>query len=190
MSELPLGWCLASITDSGKYINGFAFKPEHWGSAGRPIIRIQNLTKSEREINRTTFVPGDEFVVRPGDILVSWSATLDAFIWDREEALVNQHIFRVIPESALVTKKYLFYLLKEAIQEMQKTEHLHGSTMKHINRGPFMAHKIPIAPRSEQNRIVDEIEKQFTRLDDAVAAPQARTSQPEALSRFCTQGRL
>lgn len=170
MSDVPQGWCLASIADTGKYINGFAFKPEHWGDAGRPIIRIQNLTKREREINRTTFSPGNDFVVRPGDILVSWSATLDAFIWDREEALLNQHIFRVIPESNLVTPKYLFYLLKQAIQEMQKTEHLHGSTMKHINRGPFMAHRVPIAPLTEQDRIVAEIEKQFTRLDNASTA--------------------
>jgi type I restriction enzyme S subunit len=168
--SLPQGWCLASISDTGKYINGFAFKPQHWGDTGRPIIRIQNLTKTEREINRTDFIPGDEFVVRPGDILVSWSATLDAFIWEREEALVNQHIFRVIPETRLVTKKYLFYLLKQAIQEMQKTEHLHGSTMKHINRGPFMAYEVPIAPRAEQDRVVDEIEKQYTRLDAAVTA--------------------
>jgi type I restriction enzyme S subunit len=170
MSELPTGWSHATIADTGKYINGFAFKPKHWGESGRPIIRIQNLTNDERDINRTTFVPSDEFIVRPGDILVSWSATLDAFIWNREEALLNQHIFRVIPETNVVGHRYLFYLLKEAIQEMQKTEHLHGSTMKHINRGPFMAHKIPLAPRHEQRRIVAEIEKQFTRLDDAVAA--------------------
>ncbi|MGH9568368.1 MAG: restriction endonuclease subunit S, partial [Candidatus Angelobacter sp.] len=103
MSSLPRGWCRATVSDTGKYINGFAFKPEHWGDSGRPIIRIQNLTNDEREINRTKFMPGDEFVVRHGEILVSWSATLDTFMWNREEALLNQHIFRVIPETSLVT---------------------------------------------------------------------------------------
>src|SRR5260370_20006442 len=107
MSALPFGWCLATIADTGKYINGFAFKPKHWGESGRPIIRIQNLTDGERDINRTTFVPGDEFIVRPGDILVSWSATPDPFILNREEALLNQHIFRVIPETQLVGHRYL-----------------------------------------------------------------------------------
>jgi type I restriction enzyme S subunit len=42
--------------------------------------------------------------------------------------------------------------------------------MKHINRGPFLAHRIPLAPLEEQDRIVTEIEKQFTRLDAGVAA--------------------
>jgi type I restriction enzyme, S subunit len=170
MSQLPCGWCLGTIADTGTYINGFAFKPEHWGDSGRPIIRIQNLTNEKREINRTTYLPGEEFVVKPGEILVSWSATLDVYIWNREEALLNQHIFRVLPEKSLLTEKYLFYLLKEAIRQMQRTEHLHGSTMKHINRGPFMAHAVPIAPLREQDKIVAEIEKQFTRLDDAAAA--------------------
>ena len=167
---LPLGWALSTIGETGEYINGFAFKPSHWGSAGRPIIRIQNLTDPLKPFNRTTLDVPTTIVVRPGELLVSWSATLDAFLWRGEEAALNQHIFRVVPDERLLQRDYLFYLLKAAIQEMQKTEHLHGSTMKHINRGPFMAFPARIAPLSEQRRIVAEIEKQSTRLEAAVAA--------------------
>lgn len=170
MSELPRGWVEATVGDTGRYINGFAFKPEHWGDSGRPIIRIQNLTDPDKIPNRTNLQVADDLVVRPGDLLVSWSATLDAFIWLGEEALLNQHIFRVVPDDRIVSRRYLYYLLKQLISEMLKTEHLHGSTMKHINRGPFMAHRAPIAPRAEQERIADEIDKQFTRLDSATAA--------------------
>jgi type I restriction enzyme S subunit len=170
VSQLPLGWTVASINDTGRYINGFAFKPSHWGEVGRPIIRIQNLTDEDKVFNRTTFPVTDELIVRPGEILVSWSATLDAFIWSREEAVLNQHIFRVVPESRLVDPRLLFYLLRWSIWQMKETEHLHGSTMKHINRGPFLAHKIALPPSCEQQRIVAEIEKQFTRLDAEVAA--------------------
>ena len=169
-SVLPRGWALAKIVDTGQYINGFAFKPEHWESKGRLIIRIQNLTDSGREYNRTTFAAPESIHVEPGEILVSWSATLDAFIWSGEPALLNQHIFRVIPEERLVTSRFLFYLLKYAIARMIQSEHLHGSTMRHINRGPFMAFPTAIPPKNEQARIVDEIEKQFTRLDAAVVA--------------------
>ena len=149
MNQLPQGWVIAKIGDTGKYINGFAFKPEHWGVEGRPIIRIQNLTDSSNELNRTNFEPGHEYVVQPNDLLVSWSATLDAYVWRREEAVLNQHIFRVLPDERFVDRKFLYYLLKMAIQQMQKTEHLHGSTMKHINRGPFMDFDVPIAPLPE-----------------------------------------
>jgi type I restriction enzyme S subunit len=108
--------------------------------------------------------------VNTGDLLVSWSATLDAFLWDREPGLLNQHIFKVVPDENVVGKRFLFYLLKMAIAEMIKSEHLHGSTMKHINRGPFLAHRVLIPPLHVQHQIVADVEKQFTRLDAGVAA--------------------
>lgn len=169
-NNLPNGWALAKVSDTGRYINGFAFKPSDWGTEGLPIIRIQNLTDSKKPFNRTTFDLPEHLRVKPGEIVVSWSATLDAFIWKGEVAALNQHIFRVEPEEQLVRSRFLFYLLKEAIWEMTQTEHLHGSTMRHINRGPFLAHPVRIPPLPEQNRIVAEIEKQFTRLEAAVAA--------------------
>ena len=36
------------LGDAASFINGFAFKPDHWGDVGRPIIRIQNLNNTER----------------------------------------------------------------------------------------------------------------------------------------------
>jgi type I restriction enzyme S subunit len=151
-------------------LNGAAFKPTDWSDEGLPIVRIQNLTDRTKPMNRTTRIVDPAYVVQPGDLLVSWSATLDAFIWDREPALLNQHIFKVVPNTELVSKKYLFFALRQAIREMGRTEHLHGSTMKHINRGPFLAHRIPVPPLRMQAEIVAELEKQFSRLDEAVAS--------------------
>ncbi|MEO8385781.1 MAG: restriction endonuclease subunit S [Betaproteobacteria bacterium] len=160
---------LHPIGTTGKYVNGLAFKPTDWGDDGMPIIRIQNLTDRTKPMNRTMRKVDPVYIVQPGDLLVSWSATLDAFIWDREPALLNQHIFKVIPDADRVSKKYLYYSLRRAIAEMLKSEHLHGSTMKHINRGPFLSHEIAIPPLNEQEVVVAEIEKQFSRLDEAVA---------------------
>ncbi len=110
MSELPQGWVSATLGDVADFLNGAAFKPEDWHDVGRPIIRIQNLTDHTKPINRTTRQLDSRYLVSPGDLLVSWSATLDAFIWDREESWLNQHIFKVIPYEG-IDKTYLFYLL-------------------------------------------------------------------------------
>ena len=160
---------LAPIGETGRYINGLAFKPSDWHDEGLPIIRIQNLTDPLKPFNRTTKAVDPTYIVEPGDLLVSWSATLDAFIWRGSKAILNQHIFKVVPNEKRVTRSYLYYALKRAIAEMTRTEHLHGSTMKHINRGPFMAHRVPLPALDIQERIVAEIEKQFSRLDEAVA---------------------
>ena len=176
-------WVARTVGETGKYINGLAFKPTDWGDDGMPIIRIQNLTNPTKPLNRTTRVVDPIYVVNPGDILVSWSATLDVFIWDRVPSLLNQHIFKVVPDTTVVTKKFLFYALKKAIAEMIKSEHLHGSTMKHINRGPFLAHKIEVPTLAQQDEIVDELEKQFSRLDEAVANLQRAKAN---LKRYCS----
>ena len=164
------GWKWATVGDVGQYINGMAFKPTDWGTEGRPIIRIQNLTDPSRPFNFTTRSVEQKFKVQDGDILVSWSATLDAFVWRGPEAVLNQHIFKVIPNGDVVSDAFLFYQLKHVIEEMWRGEHTHGSTMMHINRGPFLAHPFWIAPLPEQHRIVAAIETHFSRLDAAVAA--------------------
>lgn len=59
--ELPSNWCWATIGDTGKYINGFAFKPAHRTSTGLPIIRIQNLTDESKTLNRTNIEVPEEY---------------------------------------------------------------------------------------------------------------------------------
>ena len=158
MTDMPAGWVRATVDDTGQYINGMAFKPSDWVDEGLPIIRIQNLTDREKKLNRTRRRVEDRYLVENGDILVSWSATLDAFIWDRGRAVLNQHIFKVVPETRLIDKDFLYHGLRTKIREMIESEHLHGSTMRHINRGPFLAHSFTIPPLREQRRIVTKID--------------------------------
>lgn len=141
-----------------QFINGAAFKPEDWCEDGLKIIRIQNLTDETKPFNCTKRVVDKKLIVEKGDILVSWSATLGVFEWKRDEsALLNQHIFRVIPNNNLIDKNYLRNVLSSALNDMNK--HLHGATMKHVNRGEFLATKIPLPPLAEQRRIAEILDK-------------------------------
>ena len=162
--DLPQGWAMAQVGALGDFINGMAFKPTDWGETGTPIIRIQNLTDPDRPINLTEREVDEKYVVEHGDILVSWSASLDAFKWHGSRAYVNQHIFKVVPNPGL-DPGFVFYALKKSIKELISSEHLHGSTMKHINRRPFLAHPCALPPLNEQQRIVEKIETLFAELD-------------------------
>lgn len=194
MSGMPSGWVKVAIGETGEYVNGFAFKPEHREPTGRPIVRIQNLTDPMKPLNRTQLKVPDAYEVRAGGMLVSWSATLDVFVWRGETALVNQHIFKVVPEVGLFEPRLLFYWLKRAIDELEETEHLHGSTMKHINRGPFMAHELPLPPYPEQARIVAKLEELLPDLDAGVAelkAAQRKLAQyRQSLLKAAVEGAL
>jgi type I restriction enzyme S subunit len=148
--QVPLG----EVAD---FVNGAAFKPEDWGVDGLPIIRIQNLTDLAKPFNYTERIVSEKLVVNPGDLLVSWSATLGVFQWNGPKGLLNQHIFRVLPNDDVVDKNYLKHTLGQAINDME--HHLHGATMKHVNRGEFLGTKISLPPLEEQRRIAAILDK-------------------------------
>lgn len=149
MSLVPLG-------QTARFINGAAFKPSDWGTEGLPIIRIQNLTGTGEAFNYTTRQVKPELVVEPGDLLVSWSATLDVYRWGGPRGVLNQHIFKVIPNPG-VDADYLYFALKSVVSELENKTH--GSTMKHVVRADFEGTRIPLPPLAEQRRIVDVLSR-------------------------------
>ena len=145
MSHRPLG-------EVARFVNGAAFKPDDWEDGGLPIIRIQNLTGTGEKFNYTKRQVKPELVVEPGDLLVSWSATLDVYRWSGPRGLLNQHIFKVFPNSD-IDADYLFFALKSVLAELSSKTH--GSTMKHVVRGDFESTQISVPAIEEQRRIVD-----------------------------------
>ena len=162
------------LGEVAEFLNGRAFKPSEWSERGVPIIRIQNLTNPLAPANRFEGKIDKRNAVTKGDLLVSWSATLDAFIWDREDAVLNQHIFRVVPDFSKVTKLYLFHAIRSVMDELRSQTH--GATMKHITKGPFERTEIPVPPLPEQAQIVklldeaDALRKLRAKADTRTAA--------------------
>ena len=140
-----------------EFVNGMAFKPSDWESAGRPIIRIQNLTDPEKPFNHTTREVKAKYVVEPGELLMSWSASLGVFEWNGPQAVLNQHIFRVRPNPSRVDRAYFKHALERALELMEP--YLHGSTMKHVNRGEFRGTRVLLPSLDEQRRIAAILDK-------------------------------
>lgn len=145
---------LERLGNIATFINGAAFKPEDWNNEGLKIIRIQNLTNPDKPYNKTLRKVDDKYIVKNGDVLVSWSATIDVFIWKEEEdALLNQHIFKVVFDFSKVEKQYFIFALKQTIDEL--TKFAHGSTMKHVVKKDFDNHKILLPTLQNQTRIAE-----------------------------------
>ncbi len=166
---------LVKIGDIAEFINGYAFKPEHWGNIGKKIIRIQNLTDPTKPYNATTFDVPEKYIVNDGDMLVSWSATIDIFEWHDEPAYLNQHIFKVVFDQKKVDKYYFRFALKQTIDSL--TKFAHGSTMKHIVKGDFEKHKIPLPSLEDQQKIAYILSK-------AEALTQKRKETLQLLDEF------
>jgi len=174
VNQLPGGWSPTTLGALGRYLNGRAFKKSEWREHGRPIIRIQNLTGSGESFNYFQGDVEDRYVARPGDLLVSWAATLGAFIWNGPEAVVNQHIFKV---ESNIDVRFHKYLLDHKLKELMR--HTHGSGMVHITRSKFDSVPVAIPRLEEQRRIVEMLEDRLSRLD---AADQAVREGRDAIS--------
>lgn len=156
---------LKTLGSVATYINGRVFKPSEWESTGLPIVRIQNLTDKNAKCHYSSAAYEEKYKIHNGDLLFAWSASLGAHIWNQNDAWLNQHIFKVIPNDN-IDKLYLYYFLQKVIAELYlKT---HGSGMVHITKGPFMNTPIPVPSYTEQSRIVARIEELFSELDKAV----------------------
>lgn len=156
---------LKTLGSVATYINGRAFKPSEWESTGLPIVRIQNLTDKNAKCHYSSAAYEEKYKIHNGDLLFAWSASLGAHIWNQNDAWLNQHIFKVIPNDN-IDKLYLYYYLQKVIAELYlKT---HGSGMVHITKGSFMNTSIPVPSYTEQSRIVAHIEELFSELDKAV----------------------
>ena len=175
-NDLPSGWTWATLGEVGRYLNGRAFKATDWKEQGRPIIRIQNLTGSSRHHNHYQGEVEDRHLVRDGDLLLSWAATLGVFVWRGEEAVLNQHIFKV---ESLISKSFHRRLLEYVLDDLYRQAH--GSGMVHITKRKFEATAVAIPPLAEQKRIVAAIEEHFSRLDAAEFALRLALQRVEAL---------
>lgn len=154
---IPEWWTVQSMNDIAEYINGYAFKPTDWGTVGKPIIKIKEMgsgVTTDTPRNTGEDIP-EKYNVTAGDILFSWSATLSAMIWDEEDGLLNQHLFKVIPGEGISREFVLQSILKTLDEFSNLTT---GSTMKHIQRGKLKEVKVNVPPTElmEQYRNISE----------------------------------
>ena len=135
------------------FINGFAFKPDDWGLTGLPIIRIQNLTGSSETVNYYNGNYPEQVEINNGDVLISWSASLGVYLWNRGKALLNQHIFKVAFDKMDIDKYFFMFAVSQKMDEMiSKT---HGATMKHIVKSDFENTKIAYPPLPLQEQFAE-----------------------------------
>ena len=148
------------LGDIATYVNGYPFKPEDRGTEGLPIIRIQDLTGNAYDLGYYSGDYPERVEINDGDVLISWSASLGVYIWDRGKALLNQHIFKVFFDKEPVDKPFFVFAVQHKLKEMESKTH--GATMKHIVKKDFDNTRILFPSIKEQERISKMLMKAST----------------------------
>lgn len=124
--ELPL----SSVAE---FVNGRAYTKDA-SRTGRMVIRIAEINSGPgaSTVYNDIEVP-DQNVARPGDVLFAWSGSLSVARWFRPEAIINQHIFKVIPKTA-VPMWLANDLVQRKLAMFQSIAAGKATTMGHIQR--------------------------------------------------------
>lgn len=156
---IPKDWMVINIAKTMKLINGYGFKPSQWEKEGLPIIRIQNLNDSHAPYNYFTGVIDTKFHIKKGDLLFAWSGSkgvsFGARVWQGKKAILNQHIFKVIPDENFVTASYSYYVLRKVQEQIEKMAHGFKSSFVHVKKGDLENTPLPIPPKKEQTAIAN-----------------------------------
>ncbi len=164
------------------FINGYPFKPSDWSDTGLPIIRIQDLTGTTDKPNHYEGQYPKKIEVNDGDILISWSASLGVYRWNKGKALLNQHIFKVDFNKKPIDREYFVWAVEYKLTEMKyKT---HGSTMKHIVKGDFDAITIPYPSISDQANIASQLDN----IKRLISAKEEELSNLDSLAKSRFRG--
>ena len=134
LGEVPKGWGVKSLDSVADFRNGLAlqkFPPE--GPDSLPVIKIAQLRAGNtRGADRASSALPEEYVVHQGDVLFSWSGSLECRIWTEGDGALNQHLFKV---TSTTHPKWFFYLwIHQHLLHFRAIAAGKATTMGHIQR--------------------------------------------------------
>ncbi len=165
-----------ALSRLASYANGRAFKPEEMTPVGLPIIRIRQMVDRTAETDLYDGPVDARHLVKDGDLLFSWSATLAVDLWDRGPGVLNQHLFNVHPANG-IDKRWLRWGLLTSIPRFRTL--MHGSAMTHITKEMLRDVALPVPSLDEQCCIADFLDDHVALLDHAIKLRQQQIALTE-----------
>ena len=173
LGHTPKGWEVRSLDKTAHYLNGLALQKYPPGDgATLPVIKIAQLRKGDSiGADRCNTDLPPNYIVQDGDVLFSWSGSLEVELWCGGPGALNQHLFKVTsPEFP----KWFYYLWTlYHLDEFRLIAADKATTMGHIQRGHLTAAKVLIPPRP----LLDAMTRTMSPLIDQLIANriQSRT---------------
>lgn len=156
--EIPIDWHCGNLFEIAVFTNGLAcqkFRPKD-DEAPLPVIKIREMhdgiSADTEEV--TPNIP-ESVKVYNGDVLFSWSASLEVILWAYGLGGLNQHIFKVTSANDFPKSFYYFQLL-DYVDIFKKMAEARKTTMGHITQDHLQQSTIAIPDNKD---IADKFEE-------------------------------
>ena len=165
LGEIPKGWEMRSLDSIANYLNGLAlqkFPPESEDDF-LPVIKIAQLRAGNtNSADRASTRIKPEYVVVNGDVLFSWSGSLEVEVWNGGRGALNQHLFKVTSDT--VPKWFYFFATRHHLQNFRAIAAGKATTMGHIQRRHLTDATIAVASPATMKRLDVAIAPLFDQL--------------------------
>ena len=148
--EIPQGWHCGTLLDIAEYTNGLAcqkYRPTDNNKL--PVIKIKEMhdgLSADTEWVKAD-IP-DDVKVFDGDVLFSWSASLEVMLWAYGNGGLNQHIFKVTSKNGY-PRSFYFYQLIHYVGVFKQMAEARKTTMGHITQDHLRQSTIALPPNVE-----------------------------------------
>jgi len=156
LGEIPEGWDVRNLDDIARFLNGLALQ-KYPASNGRslPAIKIAQLRAGSTDgADRVSADLVVDYIVEDGDVLFSWSGSLECVLWAGGRGALNQHLFKV---TSAEYPKWLCYLgVHQHLDDFRHIAAGKATTMGHIQRHHLSDAKLAV-PQDQVLRSMDTV---------------------------------
>ena len=160
--EIPKGWSVDNLYSIAEPINGLAcqkYRPKE-SEAELPVVKIKEMHEGiTADTEKVSASIPEKHKIFDGDILFSWSATLEVMYWFGGDAGLNQHIFKVVPINGF-SKEYVYHQFSAYVINFVKMAEARKTTMGHITTDHLEQSRIALPP-SEIIQVFSKIVQYF-----------------------------
>lgn len=144
--EIPFGWHCGNLFEIAVFTNGLAcqkFRPKD-DEASLPVIKIREMHDGiSADTEKVTPNIPESVKVYNGDVLFSWSASLEVMLWAYGLGGLNQHIFKVTSANDF-PKSFFYFQLLDYVDVFKKMAEARKTTMGHITQDHLQQSAIAI----------------------------------------------
>ena len=158
LGEIPEGWEVRSLDEIGHFLNGLALqKYPPVDELGLPVIKIAQLRAGNATgADRASADLDANYIVKDGDILFSWSGSLECVLWVGGEGALNQHLFKV---TSATYPRWLCYLgIHTHLAGFRRIAASKATTMGHIQRHHLSEAKLAMPPDPLLQAMSDQLD--------------------------------
>ena len=146
LGEIPSGWGVRSLDDLADFTNGLAlqrYPPD--GEDSLPVIKIAEMRRGyTSKTARASTSIDPRYVVEDGDVLFSWSGSLEVVLWAHGRGALNQHLFKVASDQ--FPKWFYLGWIREHLDDFRGIAAGKATTMGHIQRHHLTDARVAVAP--------------------------------------------